>query len=164
MSSFDPTQFVDEVHYMSTDINTGIDDVMYESLIMFLQRLSGANDSALPQDDEYLHTAMDALDAAVKDIRYTGNDYNGGVWSDQQVTSCVRQLRGEGHCLNLFTFIDALVNKVDAETGQKFVDNLTDTQLRATLIHVGVQTSGLYIESSFLSALEGAFPGASQQQ
>jgi hypothetical protein len=49
MSSFDPTQFADEVHYMSTDINTGIDDTMYESLIMFLQRLSGANDSALPK-------------------------------------------------------------------------------------------------------------------
>ncbi|KIW66275.1 hypothetical protein PV04_08474 [Phialophora macrospora] len=148
MSAIDSTQFADEVYYMSTDINTGIDDTMYENLIMFLQRLSGANDSAIPQDEQDMHTAMDALDAAVKDIRDTGNDYNGGVWSDPQVTSCVRQLRGEGHCLNLFTFIDALVNKVDAESGQTFVDNLNDIQLKTTLINVGVQTSGLFQAST----------------
>ncbi|ETI25386.1 hypothetical protein G647_02159 [Cladophialophora carrionii CBS 160.54] len=141
---FDVSQFPDEIQYMSEDINIGIDDTMYENLIMFLQRLTGANASAIPEGNDYLQTALTALDEAVRNIQTDGNDYNGGTWSDPQVTACIRQLRGENHCLNIFTFVDALCVEQEQDTGLRFVDKLTDTELKRTLLNVAVQTKGLY--------------------
>ncbi|OQU97442.1 hypothetical protein CLAIMM_03372 [Cladophialophora immunda] len=132
--SFDPSQFESEVQYMSTDVNTGIDATQYESLMMFLQRLSGSG--ADVSHDQTLEQGMEDLHNTVSAIATPGSSQPGGaVWSDPLVTSCVHQLRTEGHCLNLFVFLDQLHGDS--------VDFSFDSQLQFTMNNVAVQLEGV---------------------
>ena len=123
--SFDPSAISGEIQLVHSDDGTTIDDNEYNSLLEFLQRL--AHSGADVSHDENLQTAMTDLDNAVNSIATP----SGAVWSDPQVTSCVKQLVSEGHCTNLFAFL--------SQMHRDSVDFSFDTQLQSTMNNVSVQ-------------------------
>ena len=126
---FDAAQFENEVHEMSADVNTGITDAEFESLIEFLQRL--VNSGVDVSHDQGAEEAMNQLHTAVSYIQ-TGQ---GGVFVDQQVKGAISQLKAEGHCHNIFTFLDSM--------HQDSVDFSHDLELQTTMNNVSVVIHGV---------------------
>ncbi|KIW86279.1 hypothetical protein AYO21_02774 [Fonsecaea monophora] len=137
---FDSSHFETEIHDMASEVPYMIDVTQYESLIMFLQRL--AHSYADMSHDENLHQGLQDLTTVVNTIATPGSSQPGGaVWSDPLVTSCVHQLRTEGHCLNLFMFLKQVH---DDQVYLAF-----DSQLHTTMNNVAVQLEGISLNESY---------------
>ncbi|OAL37053.1 hypothetical protein AYO20_03530 [Fonsecaea nubica] len=137
---FDSSHFQSELHDMAADVPYKIDVTQYESLVMFLQRL--AHSYADMSHDESLEKGLHDLTTVVNTIATPGSSQPGGaVWSDPLVTSCIHQLRTEGHCLNLFVFL--------RQVHDDYVDLSFDSQLQTTMNNVAVQLEGVSLDEEY---------------
>ncbi|KAI1611466.1 hypothetical protein EDD36DRAFT_289969 [Exophiala viscosa] len=124
-SSFDPSAISGEIQSVHSDEGTTIDTNEYNSFLEFLQRL--AHSGVDVSHDPNLETAMTDLDNAVNSVATP----SGAVFSDPEVTSCVKQLASEGHCTNLFAFL--------SQMHQDSVDFTHDPELQSTMNNISVQ-------------------------
>ncbi|OCT48527.1 hypothetical protein CLCR_11293 [Cladophialophora carrionii] len=100
--AFDPSQFPSEVQEMEADHNSSIGDSEYEALMQLLKHLTES--AADVSHDPNLEHGMEELAHALQAIETSdGTDFN-----EELITTAVHTLQSEGHCENIFAFLEQL--------------------------------------------------------